>query len=190
MILVDDLLHKGYRMKALDPVFHENGLEIRKIITGLLSGQGKDLMTIQGREVESAYFIPNLKNWFVESTLCPFIGGDGVKSEERVEANLIPSVNQVLPFAAPSFIHGAPREAIYHLSMVLLENARRIFLALEEEYQNVFERKLTIKRLSDAVISPRMPNGADRVAVDPSLAPSVYMEDYKERLRRLESALK
>ena len=190
VILVDDLLHKGYRMKALDPVFHENGLEIRKIITGLLSGQGKDLMTIQGREVESAYFIPNLKNWFVESTLCPFIGGDGVKSEERVEANLIPSVNQVLPFAAPSFIHGAPQEAIYHLSMVLLENARRIFLALEEEYQNVFERKLTIKRLSDAVISPRMPNGADRVAVDPSLAPSVYMEDYKERLRRLESALK
>ena len=190
VILVDDLLHKGYRMKALDPVFHENGLQIRKIITGLLSGQGKDLMAIQGREVESAYFIPNLKNWFVESTMCPFIGGDGVQSEERVEANLIPSVNQVLPFAAPSFIHGASREAVYHLSMVSLENARRIFLALEEEYQNVFERKLTIKRLSDAVISPRMPNGADRVAVDPSLAPSVYMEDYKERLRRLESALK
>ncbi len=190
VILVDDLLHKGYRMKALDPVFHENGLEIRKIITGLLSGQGRDLMTIQGREVESAYFIPRLKNWFVESTLCPFIGGDGVQSEERMKANLIPSVNQVLPFAAPSFIHGASRESIYHLSMVLLENARRIFLALEEEYQNVFERKLTIKRLSDAVISPRMPNGADRVAVDPGLAPSVYMQDYKERLRRLESALK
>ena len=113
-----------------------------------------------------------------------------MQSEERVEANLIPSVTQVLPFAAPSFIHGASREAVYHLSMVSLENARRIFLALEEEYQNVFERKLTIKRLSDAVISPRMPNGADRVAVDPSLAPSVYMEDYKERLRRLESALK
>ena len=41
VILVDDLLHKGYRIKALDPVFKENGVEIRKMITGLLSGYGR-----------------------------------------------------------------------------------------------------------------------------------------------------
>ena len=74
--------------------------------------------------------------------------------------------------------------------MTLLKTIFTLKFVRQFKYQNVFERKLTIKRLSDAVISPRMPNGADRVAVDPSLAPSVYMEDYKERLRRLESALK
>ena len=153
VILVDDLLHKGYRIKALDPVFKENGVEIRKMITGLLSGYGRDLMNIQGRDVESAYFIPDLKAWFVESTLCPFIGGDGVETLEKTEANL------------------------------------KIFSVLEEEYQNLFERKLTIKRLSDVIKSPRMPNGSNRVAVDFNLAPSVYMADYIERLKRLEKAL-
>ena len=190
VILVDDLLHKGYRMKALDPIFKENDLEIRKLITGLLSGHGRDLMTIQGRDVESAYFIPNLKAWFVESTLCPFIGGDGVQSAEKIEASLIPSINLILPFAAPKFLHGSSKEAVYELSAVCLENAARIFRVLEEEYQNIFERKLTIKRLSDVIISPRMPNGSNRVAVDMNLAPSVYMADYMERLVRLEDALK
>lgn len=190
VILVDDLLHKGYRMKALDPVFKENDLEIRKLITGLLSGHGKDLMTIQGRDVESAYFIPNLKSWFVESTLCPFIGGDGVQSEEKIEASLIPSINLILPFAAPGFLRDSTKESIYELSMVCLENAARIFQVLEEEYQSLFARKLTIKRLSDVIISPRMPNGSNRVAVDFNLAPSIYMADYMERLVRLEDALK
>ncbi len=189
VILVDDLLHKGYRIKALDPIFKENNVEIRKMITGVLSGHGEDLMTIQKRDVESAYFIPNLKSWFVESTLCPFIGGDGVKSQGKVESSLIPSINLTLPFAAPSFLKDSSREAVYDLSMVCLKNAAKIFQVLEEEYQGVFERKLTIKRLSDAVISPRMPNGSNRVSVDPNLSPSVYIENYIERLIRLEDAL-
>ena len=190
VILVDDLLHKGYRIKALDPIFKENDLKIRKLIMGVLSGYGRDLMTIQDRDVESAYFIPNLKAWFVESTLCPFIGGDGVQSFEKTEANLIPSINLILPFAAPTFLHDSSKEAVYEMSMVCIDNAAKIFKVLEEEYQTLFERKLTIKRLSDVIKSPRMPNGSNRVAVDFNLSPSVYMADYMERLLRLESALK
>ena len=49
-------------------------------------------------------------------------------------------------------------------------NAGRIFQVLESEYQNIFERKLTLKRLPDAVISPRMPNGSNRVAADFNLS--------------------
>ena len=32
--------------------------------------------------VESIYSMPNLRQWFVESTLYPFIGGDTVRREE------------------------------------------------------------------------------------------------------------
>ena len=32
VILVDDLLHKGYRIQALDPIFKENDVVIRKMI--------------------------------------------------------------------------------------------------------------------------------------------------------------
>ena len=76
------------------------------------------------------------------------------------------------------------------MSAVCIENASKIFSVLEEEYQKIFERQLTIKHLSDAIISPRMPNGAARVFVDVNLSPSVYMADYMERLVRLESVLK
>ncbi len=189
VILVDDILHKGYRLRALSPVFSRNDLKIRKIITGIMSGQGKDLMTVQGREAESAYFIPDLRAWFVSSTMYPFIGGDGVRSEEKTEASLIPSINLVLPFAAPGFLRDADRKSVYDLSRVCLTNACRIFEAVEAEYQSIFERKLTVRKLSDAVRSPRMPNGSNRVAVDLELSPSVYMYDYLERLKRLESAL-
>lgn len=190
VILVDDLLHKGYRIKAIDPALKDSDIDIKEVVVGVLSGRGKDLMTIQGRNVRSVYFLPNMKAWFVESTLCPFIGGDEVRSEEKTEANLINSINLILPFAAPGFLADAPKGAVYDLSVTCLKNAARIFRGLEEEYQNMFKRKLTIKRLSDVIKSPRMPNGSNRVAVDFNLAPSVYMEDYMQRLKRLESAMK
>ena len=103
---------------------------------------------------------------------------------------MIPSINLILPFAAPTFLHDSSKEAVYEMSMVCIDNAAKIFKVLEEEYQTLFERKLTIKRLSDVIKSPRMPNGSNRVAVDFNLSPSVYMADYMERLLRLESALK
>ncbi len=190
IILVDDLLHKGYRIKAIDPALKHNNVDIKEVVVGVLSGRGKDLMTIQDRKARSVYFLPNMKAWFVESTLCPFIGGDEVRSEEKTEANLINSINLILPFAAPGFLSDAPKGAVYNLSVTCLQNAARIFRVLEEEYQNMFERKLTIKRLSDVIKSPRMPNGSNRVVVDFNLSPSVYMEDYMQRLKRLESALK
>ncbi|MFV0314612.1 MAG: nicotinate-nicotinamide nucleotide adenylyltransferase, partial [Anaerotignum sp.] len=78
VILVDDLLHKGYRIRELDRLFKDEGVKIDRIVVGVLSGRGRDLMEIQGREVESAYFLPSLKTWFVETSLYPFIGGDGL----------------------------------------------------------------------------------------------------------------
>ena len=106
VILVDDLLHKGYRMQELDPVLKDNQVEVSKLVVGLLSGRGKDLMTIQGRKVDSAYFIPNLKSWFVESSLYPFIGGDGVKREDETESSLQASINLILPYGAPDLSLG------------------------------------------------------------------------------------
>lgn len=44
VLLVDDLLHKGYRLRELDPLFKEVGLNVKKIIVGIMSGRGKDLM--------------------------------------------------------------------------------------------------------------------------------------------------
>ena len=48
------------------------------------------------------------------------------------EANLINSINLILPFAAPGFLADAPRGAVYDLSVTCLKNAARIFRGLEE----------------------------------------------------------
>ena len=153
VILVDDLLHKGYRIKKLDPIFKEEQVEVEKIIVGLLSGRGKDLMTLQGRTVESVYFMPSLGAWFDESSLYPFIGGDGYGRERIVHAGLIPSVNLILPYAAPSFLMNVSKDALYHFSLTCLENSAQLLSVLEEEYQEVYERNLTLNRLSEAIVS-------------------------------------
>ena len=55
----------------------------------------------------------------------------------------------------PGFIYGVSNDAIYDLSMTCLENSRDILRVLEEEYQTVFERNLTLNRLGEVILSLR-----------------------------------
>lgn len=103
VILVDNILHKGYRMKALDPLLKKKN-SCTKILAGILSGRGKDLMDIQNREVDSVYFIPKLKIWFNENALYPFIGGDALWRDVYPKRNLLPSINLIMPYTSASFI--------------------------------------------------------------------------------------
>ena len=61
VILVDDLLHKGYRMNKIDPILKKTGVEVVDTVVGVQTGRGRDLMTIKERTVDSAYFLPNMK---------------------------------------------------------------------------------------------------------------------------------
>lgn len=185
VILVDDILHKGYRIRKLDPIFKQENVEIDRIIVGILSGRGKDLMAIQNRKVESAYFLPSMHSWFVESSIYPFLGGDTVEREEKMQANLLNSVNLILPYVAPSFLMDASKATIYDFSMTCLENAREIMQVLEEEYQMEFERKLTLNRLSEVIVSPCCPDKGGCLSYDYHLRPSVYISNDIEKLIRL-----
>lgn len=190
VILVDDLLHKGYRIKKLNPLFEQENVKIDRIIVGLLSGRGKDLMEIQNRKVESVYFIPSIKAWFVESSIYPFIGGDSIKSESENKATLLNSINLILPYVMPGFIYGVSNDAIYDLSMTCLENSRDILRVLEEEYQTVFERNLTLNRLGEVILSPCCPDRGDHLSYDYHVAPSIYVENDIVRLIRLKELIK
>lgn len=186
VILVDDLLHKGYRMRSLDPILNRFNIKVEKLVVGLLSGRGKDLMTVQNRQVDSVYFVPNLDAWFVESSLYPFIGGDGIQHREKPGPDdALTAINLILPYVAPSFLSDAENKAVFAFSKVCLENARDIFRVLEEEYQNLFGRKLTLGRMSEAVLFPRIPDVGKCLEYDRTIAASVYLESDIERLLRL-----
>ncbi|MCL1983137.1 MAG: hypothetical protein FWG53_08665 [Clostridiales bacterium] len=189
VILLDDILHKGYRIKELDPLLKEEGVDVQKIVVGILSGRGKDLMEVQKREVDSAYYIPNLRNWFVETSMYPFIGGDSIETLNAMTAGFIPSINLILPYVMPGFLLKAPKHAVYELSMTCLKNTKMILEVLEEEYQAKYERNLTLNRLSEVITAPRLPERGGCLRYDLNLPPSGYVANDIEQLSRLENVL-
>lgn len=189
IILVDDILHKGYRIKALDPILKSEKINVQKIIVAILSGQGKEIMDIQNRDVDSAYFIPKLRAWFYEDALYPFIGGDTLFRGKYPERNLIPSVNLILPYAVPTFLKGAQTKDIYNLSKTCIENAFRILEAVEAEYEHINERSLTLQNIADAFVYPRYPEHGKFMYYDLTLSPSVYLKNDLEQLEKLEPIL-
>ena len=189
VILLDDFLHKGYRIRELDPVLKKEDVDVNKIIVGILSGRGKDLMEIQNRKVDSAYYIPNLRNWFTETTLYPFVGGDSIETAHVAAAGILPAINLILPYVAPRFLSHMPGRSVFEFSMTCLKNTQRILKALEEEYQAIFERNLTLGRLSEVITNPRAPDRGESVRYDLANAPSLCAANDIELLVRLENIL-
>ncbi|SEG04873.1 Nicotinic acid mononucleotide adenylyltransferase [Caloramator fervidus] len=189
VILIDDILHKGYRIKALDPLLKKENINVHKIIVGILSGKGKEIMDIQNRNVDCVYFIPKLRHWFNENLLYPYIGGDILWRGEYPKRNLIPSINLILPYAFPTFIKGASTKSIYQLSKTCLENSYEILKTIEVEYEVIRERNLTLSNLGDVFISPRCPDHGKDVNLDLSLSPCHYLENDLELLKRMEDII-
>lgn len=185
VLLIDDLLHKGYRLRALSPLLRKENIKVHKIIVGLISGRGKELAMIQKRSVEGAYFIPNLRVWFNESDLCPFIGGDGLFRQEPEQGNLVRSINMILPYAYPVFLKGVDHKTIYNLSKTCIENTIILMKTLEKEYQAIYHRKLTLGNLGEVCLYPRYPDHGECMKYNLSMATSLYLENDLELLHRI-----
>lgn len=175
IILVDDLLHKGYRIKKLNPLFEKENVEISRIIVGILSGRGRDLMREQRRQVDCEYFIPNLHYWVTESLLYPFIGGDSV-SDRFDGGRMLTSINLILPYFYPRHFVGTTERAVRELSHAALTNTLALLRALEATHQRQFNTVLTLRRLGEAVEHPRLPDRGKALQYDFSLPASAYLE--------------
>ncbi|MGV8146709.1 MAG: cytidyltransferase [Alkaliphilus sp.] len=186
IILVDDLMHKGYRMKALYPLLKSENINVKKVVAGIMSGRGKELMEIQNRKVDCAYFIPKLRFWFSEQLLYPFIGGDVLWRGVYPNKNLLPSINLILPYDSAQYIKGASPESIYNLSLVCIENSISILKSIERKYQKINERVLTMSLLSEVFLFPRCPDPGRNMNFDMNLSASTYLENDLELLKRLE----
>lgn len=189
IILVDNILHKGYRMRALDPLLTKENINVNKIVCGILSGRGKDLMDIQNRNVSSVYFIPKLKVWFNENNLYPFLGGDGIWRGDFPKRNLIPSINTILPYTYPVFIKDASHQAVYNLSNTCLNNSLEILMVLEKEYHNLYGRNLTLHSLGDVITIPRCPDIGNNIDYNLYSNPSSLIKKDLELLKRLKNIL-
>ncbi|HWP51157.1 MAG TPA: cytidyltransferase-related domain protein [Clostridia bacterium] len=188
-ILVDDLLHSGNRINALSPLLGHEDIPIDRVLVGVMSGKGRDLMRTKGMKADCVYFVPNLRAWFVESTMYPFIGGDTVGHDEPSVPGLTPAINLVLPYAFPRFYKECGREAVFKFSQVCIENSRDIIKVLESEFRGRFARNLTLSRLSEAVILPLSPDKGSCLYYDPNLPASTYLDNDLKMLLRMRDVL-
>ena len=184
VILVDDIMHPGHRIRALDPLFKQANIDIRLVLVGVLSGHGKDLMKERNLPVDGAYYLPTLRQYLVESTLYPFIGGDTVLRDNEPVPGLLPGINFIQPYAEPEFGPDCPRDAVFEVSRCCIESAHDVMLMLEQVYREHYARNLTLSRLSEAVILPLCPDKGACLHYDPNLAASVYLENDLEQLMR------
>ncbi|MCI8687928.1 MAG: cytidyltransferase-related domain protein [Lawsonibacter sp.] len=184
VILVDDLMHPGFRLKRLGPVLRQEGVPIRMVLVGILSGYGKDLMTSWNQPVDSVYFLPRIRQWFVEATLYPFIGGNTVRRPASPVPGLLPGINHILPYARPLFQEECGQEAALRLSRTCLESSLDLISTLEQEYRILYGRNLTLSRLPEAIILPLCPDKGMCLRYDPTLSASVYLKNDLEQLLR------
>ncbi len=185
VILVDDLLDRGFRLHELAPMIEKTEIEIKKTIVGILSGKGKELMEIANKDVESVYYIPKLSIWYNERNFFPFIGGAAIFRGKLPERNMIPSINQILPYCYPEFMKSYSKESVYQLSMTAMEGALDILTVLEEEYQSLNERSLTMNNMGQVLHNPRCPDHGLSMDYDLNLSPSYFLKNDIEHLKRL-----
>jgi len=190
ILLLDDFMHKGHRLEGLEPIIKSEQITVKKVMVGVLSGRGKDIMDMKRIPVDSAYYVPNMRLWFVDTSMYPFFGGDSVETAKVVRAGIIPSINLILPYVAPRFLSSLPPKILFELSMTCLKNTEKIMKVLEEEYQTLFERNLTLNRLSEVISIPRIPERGIGLHYDLNLPTSTCVGNDIEMLSRLENMFK
>ncbi len=187
VILIDDLLHKGHRMRMLTPYLQENGVVIKKVLVGVMTGQAMDMMAEKHIQAEGVYFLPTLELWLNERDCYPFIGGDSIDNAHNYSGyDSNPSVNLVLPYVNPQFICHGDVQANYLYSLTCLQNAAQIMHTLQEVYQETYEKRLTLKRLGEVITYPRIPDIDIGVKFDENMDPTRFIENDIERLVRLQ----
>ncbi len=185
VILADDFFHNGVRLERVSALFQNAGVELSMVVTGVLSGRGKDVMDARGGEIDSVYFVPNLRYWFTESVMYPFFGGDSVARETKGGGSYLNSINLILPYKAPDYLRDCDESAVFALSRASLESAYEILRALETEHQSAFGRSLTLARLAEALNKPRLIDRGHYLKYDRSVHASAYIRDDLEQLDRL-----
>ena len=186
VILIDDLLHKGHRMRMLTPYLKKAGVEIKVVLSGVMTGRAMDLMADQNLNVESAYFLPTIRMWLNERDCYPFVGGDSIDSRKGYGGcERSSSVNLIMPYVKPEFIGKGDPDAEYQYSLTCLRNAKHIMETLQEVYQDTYSKRLTLKRLGEVITTPRIPDMDVAVKFDENVEPSRFIENDIERLIRL-----
>lgn len=163
VILVDDLVDKGLRLKSILQVFQAQDIAIKGVNAAVLTGRGKAWLEMQQLDFSWAYYLPKIAYWFNESMLYPFIGGDSIDLPEHSDINALASINLILPYIYPLFLNGVESRRVALFSLACLKSTQVLLKAIEANYLSRHAKHLTLEKLSDVFISPRYPYKGDQI---------------------------
>lgn len=184
VILIDDLLDKGLRLQSLEKYFKNAQIQIAHVVIGILSSTGKYRAQKKGYDVLAGYYIPNMRAWYSESQVYPFIGGDAYDCGDRQLQDVLPSVNRIMPYM--SQIQSAEdSHDVVAFSDVCLKQAANLLEVIETRYHSIYRRPLTISRLNEVFVTPRIPFYGKYGQYREDIKPSQILADDLNRLRQL-----
>lgn len=190
VVLVDTLLHKGKRIEELSPYIDKIKVKVKKIITGIISSRGKDIMNKYKYDVGAVYYIPNLKIWLDENDLYPFLGGDSILTKKESPADILFSINLSLPYSSPRFLIDSGAKDIHSYSRIVLQNSQKIVEAIEEKYTLINKKSLRLDKINEVLNKPRVPYKGEYINYILSNPPSYYIKEDLTMLYRFKAAFK
>ena len=182
IVLVDDCYHNGFRMQEISRSLKAEGINEERLVVGVISGIGRENTEKNGLKVDAVYDIPGMKACILETDLIPFYCGDRVTQTH--ETQIRASIYQILPYQMPAVLRDAPYQAVYDVSMICLENAKRLFEVLETLYEERYFRRLTMERLAEVIDDPGCPETVADSADALGEAVSVLLAREITRLKR------
>lgn len=190
VLLVDEVFNRGHTFELLADELRKAKVPVQCVLTGLVTGDGLDLLRSYGLRVRSVHQVPTLRYWLVDSKGYPFIDGYvGADRPHTVMAGLEGAINPILPYAAPPLFRNADAAVLWHYSRVSLENAYDILRALEKAYQEEHQRNLTLHRMPEVLTRPMLPDAGEHLSYDLTRSPSEYLRQSLDHLAYLENMI-
>lgn len=175
VILVDDILNRGYRLEEILPYLKREDVKIDGVVVGILTDLGKKVA--DPLEVHAAYRLKDISAWFVESQMMPFIGGETLVEDKWPETTLLPSVNKILPYMYIDIVNMNNGKNYYNLSESALVNTIEFMKVIEDVYLQRIGKKLTVADIGEIIVTPRFPEKGSLIEYDGESPTDILNED-------------
>lgn len=164
VIIIDDVLHTGNRLDDVMPRFKRAAIHVKRIGVGLVTDQGLAFAEKWGIDVDYAYHVNEISDWYLESELYPIFGGL-VSPRDIQSKGYTLSLNRIMPFV-PSLSGAGEREAFKHFSERCIESASVVMGVIEEVFRKNNHRFLSTSELHHVFYDVLLPDIYERIPGD------------------------
>lgn len=161
------------------------GVAVREVIIGVTDAAVRATLELRGIRHRCDVVVPGWRGVLRESAVAPYLGGWSISGRAPLgQGSLVPSLNDCLPYHQPHYL-GISENAALDFSRLVLEQARTLLQALENEFREREGMLLSVRDLGAVVRTPRCPPLPEGFLPPRERLPSELLADDIEALARL-----